>query len=281
MESQVKHIFHIGEEWVYYKLYCGKKTADDILLDSILPFAEQLYSENTISKWFFIRYNDPDFHIRLRFKLKDVSQFAIVIQELHNVIQPFLDSGFIWDVQIHQYKREVERYGNHTIDFCESLFFWDSVNILKSKQLHLSDEESIVFLIRFITLILDLFDFKTEDKFSFAERGRLGFKNEFNANKTTIKQLDKKNRVIIDKYKTSKKDTFSNILDDYQKQTTPVFKKIISSQNKDFIINDLAHSIIHMTINRYFNSNQRLYEFLIYDVLYKLYKTQYFKSVKQ
>ncbi|WP_367276800.1 lantibiotic dehydratase C-terminal domain-containing protein [Flavobacterium sp.] len=40
---------------------------------------------------------------------------------------------------------------------------------------------------------------------------------------------------------------------------------------------DFLSSHIHMMVNRQFTSRQRQYEFLIYDHLYRFYKTQVLK----
>ncbi|MEF9476554.1 thiopeptide-type bacteriocin biosynthesis protein [Chryseobacterium sp. 1B4] len=60
-----------GGNWIYYKLYMGTKSADEILEDKIKPLADQLIEENVIDQWFFIRYNDPKYHLRIRFKCTD------------------------------------------------------------------------------------------------------------------------------------------------------------------------------------------------------------------
>ena len=70
--------FILGDEWLYYKIYTGAKTADNILIDVIKPIAQTLFDEQVIDKWFFIRYSDPDFHIRVRFHCVDISKIGIV-----------------------------------------------------------------------------------------------------------------------------------------------------------------------------------------------------------
>lgn len=67
--NKTQKTFTIGSEWMYYKIYCGVKTADDIMLKVIQPICKQLLQEQSIDKWFFIRYSDPDAHLRVRFHL--------------------------------------------------------------------------------------------------------------------------------------------------------------------------------------------------------------------
>lgn len=68
-----------GSVWLYYKLYTGPKLADKILALYILPIINQLYEHRLIDLFFFIRYNDPDFHIRIRFKTKNNSDVISII----------------------------------------------------------------------------------------------------------------------------------------------------------------------------------------------------------
>ncbi|WP_299122152.1 thiopeptide-type bacteriocin biosynthesis protein [uncultured Winogradskyella sp.] len=280
MENSIKRNFVIGDQWMYYKLYCGVNVADDILIDAIVPFTKKQLDNNIISSWFFIRYNDPDFHLRIRFKLICETHTGIIISELKKLLIPHLNSGFIWDVQLHQYKREIERYGSSTITYIENLFFWDSETILKAKEKQLTEEESIIFIVKLISIILSQFKFSKESKFKFAEKGRNAFKSEFNANKITMKDLSERSRKILSQKESFRKTNLLQLLKTYSENTNQTFTKInelYNSGNVEVSLNNLTSSIIHMTINRYFNSNQRLYEFLIYDVLYKEYKTDLFK----
>ena len=74
--------FYPGDKWLYYKLYGGVKSCDFILPIYILPMMNRLKRMHLISKWFYIRYSDPDFHIRLRIELTSNIYFADVA-EMH------------------------------------------------------------------------------------------------------------------------------------------------------------------------------------------------------
>ncbi|MBK6829054.1 MAG: thiopeptide-type bacteriocin biosynthesis protein [Chitinophagaceae bacterium] len=63
--SGIQRNFLPGSSWLYYKIYCGSKSADEILLNVIQPLTTELQLGKLISQWFFIRYNDPDFHIQV------------------------------------------------------------------------------------------------------------------------------------------------------------------------------------------------------------------------
>src|SRR5207253_1369387 len=63
----VRRTFTPGSDWLYAKLYTGSATADSLLLDVVAPLARELLAADAVDSWFFIRYADPDWHLRVRF----------------------------------------------------------------------------------------------------------------------------------------------------------------------------------------------------------------------
>jgi len=53
----IQRKFLLGDAWLYYKIYCGARTADMLLTDMIAPLVAELKKQELIEKWFFIRYN--------------------------------------------------------------------------------------------------------------------------------------------------------------------------------------------------------------------------------
>ena len=54
----MKRDFTIGSEWLFYKIYCGYTTADELLKAIIGPLSKRLAQQGLIDNWFFIRYAD-------------------------------------------------------------------------------------------------------------------------------------------------------------------------------------------------------------------------------
>ena len=79
MKSTSKRTFYPGDEWLYFKLYTGIKTADDILIRSVFPVVKKLMREEIITKFFFLRYSDPDFHIRFRVLVKNPKDLGYIL----------------------------------------------------------------------------------------------------------------------------------------------------------------------------------------------------------
>lgn len=124
-------IFIPGSEWVCLKIYTGTKTGNSILKNELYSFVEEMIGDNLIDKCFFIRYSDPDFHLRLRLHLKEPYGFTCIFNRFFVIFSLLVNSGFIWNIQCNTYLRELEKYGFNSISFVEEFFFIDSLFIIK------------------------------------------------------------------------------------------------------------------------------------------------------
>lgn len=281
----LNRVFHPGDEWIYFKIYIGVKTADEFLIDVVKPLREQLNSEKIISKWFFIRYNDPKNHLRLRFNIKDINNYFYVLNKMNSYFKEYINSGEISTVIIDTYKRELERYGENTIDKAEEFFFKSSELVLNF--LEYDDEEKIIVAMYYIESVLSALELTIEEKSNWIKNYNNAFKIEFKADKDLKSKLKKKYLDFYPKYLdffTS--DEYIGIRNLIQKNVTDVellFEKKIEQENSallDVKLEDFFQSIFHMHINRLFVSNQRLFEMIIYDYLLKFCKLKKMKVLK-
>nr|WP_315032763.1 thiopeptide-type bacteriocin biosynthesis protein [uncultured Chryseobacterium sp.] len=277
----MKRTFIPGSEWLYIKVYTGIKTADIVLEEAVIPLLQQLQDEGLIKKWFFIRYSDPQFHLRIRFELSDLQYFNRCLSLVNKYLEEYRDSGEISDFIIDAYQREIERYGEATIEQAEFLFWKSSTDIL-NEYLHFDDEEKIMVMLFYIDQILDCLGCQIHEKLDWVKESNLAFKREFNADKRLNSQLDKKYRMFITQYSAFIEQ------DDYLPFRAAILQNI--NESKEILhyitkhcsnsLHNLFSSIFHMHINRMFISNQRLFEMIIYDYLVRYYKTCIFKSDK-
>ena len=140
MNNRPQRNFSVGSEWLYYKLYTGHKTADLILTEIIKPMTEEFIGQEIIDKWFFIRYADPKHHLRVRFRSLDSQNIGRVHTSLPAPLAHFMKQDLIWKTQLDTYQRELERYGQHTMELSESLFYHDSDAIVQFLDLIEGDE---------------------------------------------------------------------------------------------------------------------------------------------
>lgn len=195
----MKREFVPGSEWLYIKIYTGVKTADIILEEALIPLLQQLREGNLIKKWFFIRYNDPRVHLRLRFELLDLKYFSKVLSLVNDHLEEYRDSGEISDFILDTYHREIERYGQKTMEEAEFLF-WKSSTDLLYEYLHFDDEEKIMVTLFYIDKVLEYLDISIHERLDWIKDNNDAFKQEFNADKKLNSQLDKKYRMFIIKY---------------------------------------------------------------------------------
>ena len=119
-----------SSEWVYAKLYTGTATADDLLQGPVQHLVRQFADH--IDGWFFLRYGDPDFHLRLRFRVPETGPRQALQQQLGQMASHLMAEGHLWDLQLATYRPEVERYGGaEALPLCEDIFRIDSDAVLE------------------------------------------------------------------------------------------------------------------------------------------------------
>lgn len=276
---RVQRFFIPGSEWLYFKIYTGYKSADDVLVDYLLPFFNDLKDNKKIDDYFFIRYTDPQFHIRVRLHVNDVLNYGFIFKEFANVFAPCLDSGLIWNIQCDTYKRELERYGEVYINEVERIFCVDSESIIRLIQIirdsDAPDEDRWKLSLLLLDDLLCAFGFELFEKYLFFKQIGESFKKEFGfVSSLFTKQLNNKfriNRNIVNSVMDNSYiylDKYEEILTNRRSRIADVFTFV--SVGYDLRL-DLARSLAHMTMNRLFRSKNRLYELVIYNFLSRYY----------
>ena len=268
-----------GSEWVYFKIYTGVKTSDIILLELLKPLIEEFKSERLIHKWFFIRYNDPKPHLRIRFNITTPNNYYILLQEINSRFEEYLNSGDISNVMIDTYKRELERYGEKTIEYAEEFFFRSSELILNF--LEYDDDEKIMVALFYIDYILCELGLTSEEKTNWISSYDNAFKIEFNANKSLNNQLKRKYIDFQPKYfefiNSNEFKDIRNLITNNISDIHIVIEKILELKKKECLnvgMIDFFQTIFHMHINRLFVSNQRLFEMIVYDYLLRFFQVK-------
>mgnify|MGYP001149241383 CR=1 FL=1 len=288
LNSVIQRTFVIGDEWLYYKLYCGPKTADEILTEVLKPLTEKLLEEGVIDKWFFIRYSDPKLHLRIRFHYIFPENVSVIINSLNTYIKEYLKQDLIYKIQVDTYERELERYGLKSIEHAENLFFHDSQMILDFLDVIEGDDGEIIrwlFAMKAIDTFLTDFSYNDKEKLNLLNGLKDGYGKEFGMNKMLKLQLDKKyrdqrqliNEMFDHKFRGENVQVLIDILEKKSKNTKEIIQNILTMQSKEILkrpLNDLLGSYIHMLMNRLFKSKQRMHEMVIYDFLYRYYRSE-------
>jgi thiopeptide-type bacteriocin biosynthesis protein len=126
-----EEVFPPGSEWLMAKLYCGPASADTVLREGVAPFVRALGGAGAVDGWFFIRYGDPDNHLRVRFQAPPERLWGQVLPAFTNALAPLLDQGVVRRVMLDTYRREVARYGGpEGVRLSERFFGADSDFVL-------------------------------------------------------------------------------------------------------------------------------------------------------
>lgn len=124
---QIRRTYPPGSEWLYLKVYTGTASADRILTEAVAPVVSKLRDAGSVDRWFFLRYNDPDHHLRLRLRGRPAELSATVLPALTSAMARYVDDGTIGRIALDTYQREVERYGGDAaIELAEQIHCADS-----------------------------------------------------------------------------------------------------------------------------------------------------------
>jgi lantibiotic biosynthesis protein len=294
-ENTIESSFSIGDNWLYYKLYCGERAGEVVLNEAINPIVAELQSKNLIDKWFFIRYHDAiGSHLRFRILLKSTNFFTDCIQIVNAHTKPLQDAQIIWKIQTDTYLRELQRYGYEAIEDAETLFWNDSECTLQFLDLIEDDSgEKVRWLFSLLSIdhLLDDFGFSLEEKAEIMKVAKTSFGKEFHRNGNLNKQINTlfaENESEIEHFlHQEQSDEMYVPLWDIVRERSQNNKKPIenitalATQNQlPTALNDIAISYMHMVCNRLFLSKHRMHEMVVYDFLFKYYTKEKYKNRK-
>jgi thiopeptide-type bacteriocin biosynthesis protein len=121
-----------NSEWTYAQVPCAPSEVD-YLLEHLRPLVQDLKERDLVQRWFFLRYNSPNNHLRIRFQSAGATQQRvvrdIVCVALDEAVSELGLSGF----SLQTYRPETERYGGlESLRLCERLFEHNSELFLSS-----------------------------------------------------------------------------------------------------------------------------------------------------
>jgi thiopeptide-type bacteriocin biosynthesis protein len=116
-----------GSEWLFVKIYCPRHLERDLISEPIFTFSENAVASGFADSWFFLRYADPQPHVRLRFRgspeLLTHQLFPRVSEWGIRLMSEGLCLKFLFDT----YEQEIERFGGLLgMTASESVFATDS-----------------------------------------------------------------------------------------------------------------------------------------------------------
>ncbi|MBZ4420612.1 lantibiotic dehydratase [Myxococcus sp. RHSTA-1-4] len=282
--------FTPGSEWLYAKLYTGTGTAEHVLREAVAPLAREALASGAARQWFFLRYGDPDWHLRVRF-LGDAARLRTeVLERLHALVAPLSREGLVHRVQLDTYEREVERYGGaEGVLLAERLFHADSDAALELLDTLTGDGGADarwrLTLLGLHALLDDLgLDLESRRALMAGLRGAHG--QEFQVDGALERQLG-------DRFRAHRRELESllweappregplaeglAVLRRRSERQAPLMDALRALDSRGALGQSLAHlagSLAHMHANRMLRSVARAQELVLYDFLHRLYESR-------
>jgi thiopeptide-type bacteriocin biosynthesis protein len=277
-----------GDTWLYAKLYTGQSAADEVLRRVITPVREEALATGAAERWFFLRYQDPEPHVRLRFRGDPGRLRGEVLPALHAAARPLLDEGTVWRIQLDTYEREVERYGGpRGIELCEQIFWHDSEAVLDIVGMLQGDAGADArwrLALRGADMLLDDLGLDFATRLRLVRMTRDAFRDEFRAGTALYKQIGERFRreraslfELLERDPARDRDSdLAPGLEVFAARSERI--RAVAAEMRaarlDAPIESFAGSLVHMHINRLLHASQRAQEMVLYDFLHRWYDSR-------
>jgi thiopeptide-type bacteriocin biosynthesis protein len=121
-----------GGEWLFVKLYCPRAFENELLTGAVAELCEEALATGAADGWFFIRYADPDPHLRLRFCGAPESLTGELVPRVCAWAERLIRGGLGTRLCFDTYERELERFGGPAgTETAETIFDADSRAVLE------------------------------------------------------------------------------------------------------------------------------------------------------
>lgn len=275
LEDQVKVSFPLGSEWLYFEIYCHYSESNTLLSKAVRTFISKY--QRQIETWFFIRYNHPESHIRLRIKLKKakLNEGFLFVKALSDSLKSLLSSGVISNIIMKPYLPEIERYGARQIRMVERFFSADSDLVLKTiGKRNLNHDQRYLLSMHLLEYMLKN-AYSYEEILTFSLEMGNSFAKELGVKQDNFKRINSAFKLLNDRQKVS--EDFFNFF------KTPLAKV---KRTFDLAVYDMAEpqkkrliaDLFHMHVNRLFITDQRIHEMIIYQFFTLELKRNHFKK---
>ena len=296
MES-APSLFIPGSEWLFSRWNTAPGYGDAVLVEALAPLVRQLRSEGVADGWFFIRYADPDFHIRLRLRGNPAALAGDALPRLRAIGEDLVQRGLVTKVTYDTYDREVNRYGGfHGIELCEAIFGADSEAAIDLVGSTLGDEGAVarwrLTLCGMDHLLRDA-GLDLEQRYFFAQQRAEGYMREFHLQGNARHPIQDKLRVerkALLPLLNGSGDGVSELapgLEILQRRSRELQPLLAELQRRDDAgdlttsFEDILGSLIHMHANRVLATSARAQEGVLYRFLEELYDSMLARAGKK
>ncbi|HWZ16075.1 MAG TPA: lantibiotic dehydratase [Mucilaginibacter sp.] len=277
-----------GTDWLYFKVYCHPSRQNELLATTISPLVKSLFKRHLISAWFFVRYADPEPHVRFRLRTGRNNAhraFRFSCRMLNGAIK----RQAVRHYSISVYERELERYGAQTIPIFEHIFFSSSKLVLSYMETPDAGDTSMTledFAFSDVCVILHALGFTDETAVHFLQSLSNSFMKEFEQPDLKY-QLDLKYRALEKRIShvlaTDRRISGSPRIRTACREFTGSLKTLFSGTGSKppAQVAKWTADIIHMHLNRLFTEEARRQELVVYYCLFKYEKSLRMRQLKK
>lgn len=288
--------FSPGGDWLYFKMYASEAALDELLTTWLPGVVKRAEIASMISDWFFLRFADPETHLRVRLRGVAERLAAKVLPLIAREADDLVRSGTIWRFEFATYDREIERHGGpEGVDAAERIFHADSEAVLDLLPLFKGDGQNELrwraALLGIHRLLLDC-GLSNDERRTCLARLREPLRRPLHSWDDVRKQLALRFRAerqdlgamcAATTFSDPLMQSVAKTLDRRSARIVPIahaLRRSISAGNVRRRVSDVAETYVHMHVNRMMRSlPSDAYELVLYDLLLQLYGTREMRVV--
>jgi thiopeptide-type bacteriocin biosynthesis protein len=230
-----------GSDWLYVTAYGALGAEDELLVGSLGELLEDIIVQGDADGWFFVRYGDPERHLRLRLHGDPDALTVRVLPRLASWGATAIATGGRTRFTVETYERELERYGGPiTTELCERIACADSQAVrrmLAARKLGARQELAVASLADLLTCFAVDLAFERPNRASDAEAARM------------FRERKERYRTLI----AAPPAILADIFADRRAVISPIIAAV-RDRHRDgtgkHSIRQLAPSLLHMHANR-------------------------------
>ena len=241
-----------GDGWIYFKVYVAHKSQNAFLSFYIPLLLSELENVDDNAYCFFIRYADPQQHIRIRIHSSNRNTMQI-LKVANRIFDNARKKGDIAGYSINCYEREIERYGgSKLIELAEKIFASDSNLVIELLKLFytedvLDEDTDLIFASLIYDMLIHFWDSSEDvEKHMNMYIQKNEFRKEFKKIKKRFEEVINNIENIIDNRCRKSLENRNLCIKDYRKRMNELeLRKELANTKEDIVM-----SFIHMFCNR-------------------------------
>lgn len=277
--------FAPGSRWCYAKIYVSDAAADTVLRGAISAAVDAAITRGLTDRWHFLRYCDPERHIRLRLRAAPGGDWHDLAREITRAMDDSLERSIVRDLHFAGYAPEVHRYGGEAgLDAAEQVFRADSDAALDIVRLTESDADARWWLLlRSWDVLLADFGLDDGERLALACRMRtnvarhlsvtkplkVALGEKFRAHRADIAAVLARPMAAVD-WRTGGAASIAR----RSAALAPLVKQLRDDERAGVLVrpvDEILLSLLHMSANRVLRRSDAKQDFALADMLSRVY----------